>query len=334
MARIRTLKPEFWTDEKLALMVPVTRLVFLGLISQADDNGRLVDNVKLLDGMLFPFTDDSCDDSLADLANLGRIIRYRSESGQALIQVANWDRHQKVKNPSQYTLPAPSTTKTVESTPKLVETPPSDPLSPIPDLQTPTADPHDWRQHRAACVEFLRSKGYGPSERLIAEGEDTQIWRLTKTGTPVPWDDRLRILLLAHARVEGGESPNLRHAMKWAVPQQYNPHAPRTSEPKPNTEHAAVRSENPKQNHSASTGGLKLVGAVEKPPEKPVVDFDAERVSRWEAEHPELAERTRTLIAARIARGESPKGAMAQRAWADAEFRKIVLERIREEAAA
>lgn len=107
MARIRSIKPEFWTDEKLSLLDPVSRLVFLGLISMADDAGRLVDNVKLLDGMLFPSTDDSCRDALDTLARTSRVLRYRSASGQALLQITNWERHQKVDHPNKYVLPGP-----------------------------------------------------------------------------------------------------------------------------------------------------------------------------------------------------------------------------------
>ena len=109
MPRIRTIKPEFWADEKLSLLDPLTRLVFLGLISMADDAGRLVDNVKLLDGMLFPSTDDTCRESLETLARIGRISRYRSGSGQELIQVVTWSTHQRVDHPSPYVLPGPDT---------------------------------------------------------------------------------------------------------------------------------------------------------------------------------------------------------------------------------
>ncbi len=119
MPRIRTIKPEFWADEKLAQFEPVTRLVFLGLISMADDAGRLVDNVKALDGMLFPQTDDTCDASLKTLSKAGRILRYTSSSGQKLIQILNWSRHQRVDHPNTHVLPAPSkeqVTQVVEST--------------------------------------------------------------------------------------------------------------------------------------------------------------------------------------------------------------------------
>lgn len=114
MARIRSIKPEFWTDEKLSLLDPLTRLVFLGLISMADDAGRLVDSVRLLDGQLFPNTEDTCKDSLEILARMSRIVRYRSSSGQALIQILNWERHQKIDNPNKYTLPGPDTAAVIQ----------------------------------------------------------------------------------------------------------------------------------------------------------------------------------------------------------------------------
>ena len=109
MPRIRSIKPEFWADEKLSLLDPLTRLVFLGLICMADDAGRLVDNVKLLDGQLFPATDDTVSSSLETLASIGRILRYRSGSSQDLIQIARWAQHQRVDHPSPYTLPGPET---------------------------------------------------------------------------------------------------------------------------------------------------------------------------------------------------------------------------------
>jgi hypothetical protein len=142
MARIRTIKPEFWTDEKLSLLDPLTRLVFLGLVSMADDAGRLVDNVKLLDGQLFPCTDDTCRDSLDTLARTGRIIRYRSDSGQELIQVANWHKHQRVDNPSKYNLPAPPETVaklSIVSREDVAKVSPSDLRPSTPDHLPPSA---------------------------------------------------------------------------------------------------------------------------------------------------------------------------------------------------
>ena len=100
MPRIRSVKPEFWQDEKLAALTVIDRLVFLGLISMADDAGRVLDSVKIIDAFIFPFSDDTCADSLGALESLARIARGRTESGQRVLQIVNWDRHQKVDHPN------------------------------------------------------------------------------------------------------------------------------------------------------------------------------------------------------------------------------------------
>jgi hypothetical protein len=100
VARIRSLKPEFWADEKMSPLDPLSRLVYLGLISLADDAGRLLDNVKILDAMIFPETDDSCREALATLSRIGRIGRGKTDSGQRVIQIVKWKEHQKVDHPN------------------------------------------------------------------------------------------------------------------------------------------------------------------------------------------------------------------------------------------
>jgi hypothetical protein len=106
MPRIRTIKPEFWADEKLSPMSDTTRLVFLGLISMADDRGRLVDSEKQIDAFIFPYSSSTCRRSLADLSSNGRIVRGVTASGQKIIQVANWH-HQKIDKPNVHgALPA------------------------------------------------------------------------------------------------------------------------------------------------------------------------------------------------------------------------------------
>ena len=140
MARIRTIKPEFWRDEKLAPLDPIHRLVFLGLISQADDAGRLVDNIKSLDGMIFPETDDSSGESLEVLGRLSRILRYTAKSGQKIIQITNWKHHQKVQKPSICILPSPPKDESSGDPPGSLPTPSGDPPSPILDLGPRTMD--------------------------------------------------------------------------------------------------------------------------------------------------------------------------------------------------
>lgn len=100
MARIRTIKPEFWQDEKLAPLDPTTRLVFLGLICMADDAGRVLDNLRLIDAWIFPETEDTAREALANLSRIGRVAFGTTASGQKVIQITNWSRHQKVDKPN------------------------------------------------------------------------------------------------------------------------------------------------------------------------------------------------------------------------------------------
>ncbi len=135
MPRIRTIKPEFWTDEKLAPLRPIDRLVYLGLISMADDAGRLIYNVKMLDGMLFPETDDSSRESIEILIRLSRVSKYRALSGQKLLQIVRWSSHQRVANPSKHVLPAP-TPEDIEAKNVTASS-----LDPHEDLRRPSVDP-------------------------------------------------------------------------------------------------------------------------------------------------------------------------------------------------
>ena len=57
MARIRTIKPEFWEDEKLAKLPIHARLLFIGTWNFADDNGVLLANPVLMKSHIFPYED-------------------------------------------------------------------------------------------------------------------------------------------------------------------------------------------------------------------------------------------------------------------------------------
>lgn len=93
MARIRSVKPSFWTDEKLAPMAALERLVFLGLCTFADARGQLYDSHRMIDGHIFQMTPDSSADSLVRLAAAGLIVRFVTPNGRGLIQINDWGRH-------------------------------------------------------------------------------------------------------------------------------------------------------------------------------------------------------------------------------------------------
>ncbi len=113
--RIRTIKPEFWTDKKVASWDHFTRLLYIGLWSAADDHGRGSAEAARLAAELFPY-DLSRDPieilarvaaSLDTIAKSGRIALYAVDS-ERFYEVAHWSRHQRVDNAGKPKVPAPS----------------------------------------------------------------------------------------------------------------------------------------------------------------------------------------------------------------------------------
>jgi hypothetical protein len=99
MARIRNIKPDFWTDEKLVELDPWERLLFIGIWNFVDDEGYMPYSPKRLKMQVFP--GDSLDVSrgVQNLISIGAITLYDSEAGK-ILKVTNWSKHQKVSNPS------------------------------------------------------------------------------------------------------------------------------------------------------------------------------------------------------------------------------------------
>jgi hypothetical protein len=54
VARIRTIKPDFWTNEKVLSIKPLTRLLFIGMWNFADDYGRLDFSPISIKAKVFP----------------------------------------------------------------------------------------------------------------------------------------------------------------------------------------------------------------------------------------------------------------------------------------
>jgi hypothetical protein len=57
MARIRSIKPEFWASEQIGECSSNARLLFIGIWNFADDRGVYPDKPKQLKAHVFPFDD-------------------------------------------------------------------------------------------------------------------------------------------------------------------------------------------------------------------------------------------------------------------------------------
>jgi hypothetical protein len=76
VSRARLIKPGFFLNEELAEMPPLARLLFAGLWTIADREGRLKDRPKRIKAEVLPYDDCDVDAMLDSLAAAGFIIRY------------------------------------------------------------------------------------------------------------------------------------------------------------------------------------------------------------------------------------------------------------------
>lgn len=97
MARIRTIKPEFWVDDQIVELDFVTRLLFIGLWNFVDDEGYIEYKPKRIKMQVFPADEIDVSGNLRSLLESSRIEEYDSDQGH-LLKVTNWERHQKVSH--------------------------------------------------------------------------------------------------------------------------------------------------------------------------------------------------------------------------------------------
>lgn len=99
MARIRTVKPEFWTDEVIVELDYSDRLLFIGLWNFADDQGYLPLRPKRIKMQVFPGDDYDVAAGLERLWKASLVSLY-AHFDDLLVHVTNWKRHQKISNPA------------------------------------------------------------------------------------------------------------------------------------------------------------------------------------------------------------------------------------------
>lgn len=110
MARIRTIKPEAFASESLAAVSLSAERTFFGLLTQADDHGRLRDQPAVIAGLLWSLRPDhgpiGVEDDLTQLTAADLICRYEGEGGKRYLHIVTWHQHQKINRPSGVRAPA------------------------------------------------------------------------------------------------------------------------------------------------------------------------------------------------------------------------------------
>lgn len=110
MARKRMLSPDIWESESFSLLSDQAKIVFIGLISLADDDGRGKANPAFIKSTLFPYDEKRrVADIKSALSEIARCMstQFYSVDGNDYYFMKNWKKWQKIDKPSKSKLPAP-----------------------------------------------------------------------------------------------------------------------------------------------------------------------------------------------------------------------------------
>lgn len=96
MARIRTIKPEFFTSEDIVELSPLARLFYIALWCEADREGRLAWKPRTMKLRYFPADDCDIDALAREIVASGLVVLY----GDGLAYIPSFKRHQHI-NPRE-----------------------------------------------------------------------------------------------------------------------------------------------------------------------------------------------------------------------------------------
>ena len=112
MARKRMIDPGFWDSVCLGKVSREARLLYMGLISLADDEGRLPATPSWLASRLFPYDEDVTADQITSwLEELqgsdpeDPVLWLYQDKSKFYIQHPKWDDYQRPSRPSPSKLP-------------------------------------------------------------------------------------------------------------------------------------------------------------------------------------------------------------------------------------
>jgi len=118
MARIRTIKPEFWTSGQVVDCSLIARLMFIGIWNFCDDHGVHPASIKRLKMEVFPsdsITDKELRAMVDELVAAGLLYPYQVDV-KGYWKVTGWATHQRIDKPT-YRHPLPlAGTKVADST--------------------------------------------------------------------------------------------------------------------------------------------------------------------------------------------------------------------------
>lgn len=109
MARKRMISPDIWQSEDFSKLSTLAKIVFIGMFSNADDEGRGRGKAVYLKSIIFPYDEDirvaDVDKTLSEISSNMSVIFY-SHNENIYYELTNWKIWQKVEKPQSSKIPA------------------------------------------------------------------------------------------------------------------------------------------------------------------------------------------------------------------------------------
>jgi hypothetical protein len=191
MARIRTIKPEFWTSDQVVECSIPARLLFIGIWNFCDDGGNHPYTPKTIKMQVFPgddFTTQDIESMLAELMANKLIVRYTAD-GKQYLHVTGW-KHQMIKK-AAYKYPV-FTASYAKSTPPVPHQYPTS-TPPVPHCHPPEGNGRDVERNG------MEVEGKGRDARAREIADDCLEVMDEEMNLEVPNPDQIKIPVGIHS---------------------------------------------------------------------------------------------------------------------------------------
>ncbi len=108
MARQRFIWPSLWSSEQIGELSYGARLLFIGIFSLADDEGRIKASSKFLRVQIFPYDDGAEIEKWKREIQEKKLAQFYHVGEEEFVFLPTWEKYQKPKYPRPSSIPPPS----------------------------------------------------------------------------------------------------------------------------------------------------------------------------------------------------------------------------------
>ena len=116
MARKRMIDPNIWQSEDFSRLSSVAKLFFIGMFSNADDEGRGRAKAAYLKSVIFPYDDGmrliDVEKALSEIGS-NMSVTFYAHDGNQYYQLNNWTKWQSINRPLPSSIPSPADTSQI-----------------------------------------------------------------------------------------------------------------------------------------------------------------------------------------------------------------------------